>query len=60
MSKQCRALQRAGWEKDEGAVLRLAAASDKLVQLHLAVRGVHAWSRGDIFTCLRPQLKSGV
>lgn len=38
MSKQCRALQRAGWEKDAAAVLRLAAASDKLVQLHLEVR----------------------
>eukprot|EP00752_Nemacystus_decipiens_P003609 g3326.t1 len=35
VSKQCRALQRPGWEKDAAVVLRLAAASDKLVQLHL-------------------------
>ncbi|CAB1114425.1 unnamed protein product [Ectocarpus sp. CCAP 1310/34] len=35
VSKQCRALQRPGWEKDAAAVLRLATASDKLVQLYL-------------------------
>ncbi|CAM9305482.1 unnamed protein product [Pylaiella littoralis] len=35
VSKQCRSLQRAGWEKDAAAVLRLASVSDKLVQLYL-------------------------
>ncbi|CAN0534512.1 unnamed protein product, partial [Ectocarpus sp. 8 AP-2014] len=30
VSKQCRALQRPGWEKDAAVVLRLATASDKL------------------------------
>ncbi|CBJ32334.1 conserved unknown protein [Ectocarpus siliculosus] len=38
VSKQCRALQRPGWEKDAAAVLRLATASDKLVQLYLEER----------------------
>ncbi|CAN0031974.1 unnamed protein product, partial [Laminaria digitata] len=38
VSKQCRALQRAGWEKDAAAVDQLASASNKLVQLHLQVR----------------------
>ncbi|CAN0467298.1 unnamed protein product, partial [Hapterophycus canaliculatus] len=35
VTKQCRALQQSGWEKDAAAVLRLASASEKLVQLYL-------------------------
>ena len=37
VTKQCRAIQKSGWEKDADAVERLASASDKLVKLYLEV-----------------------
>lgn len=55
MSKQCRALQRSGWEKDAAAVLRLAAASDKLVQLYLEVRR-RSWFGLVRWLCFPPRL----
>lgn len=37
VAKQCRAIQKSGWEKDAQAVEHLATASDKLVNLYLEV-----------------------
>lgn len=61
VTKQCRALQSSGWEKNADAIAKLAAASDKLVELYLQASrfdvpfchwkgGRASWS---VFACLR-------
>lgn len=56
VGKQCRALQRAGWEKDPAVVDLFATASDKLVRLYLEVNNAALFWPADFAVFCLPYL----